>query len=91
MPETAVKKKEEKKKGLMPLADRLGLDEGVTTNTPTATTPPPIHPGQMGNLVDGAMQRRREEQESQGGGSLNTDRSINRAARLGGGKTKGMP
>ena len=60
------KKEEEKKKAFMPLADRLGLDAGTTMKTPTITAPTPINAPAMGNLVDGAMQKRRDEQE--GGG-----------------------
>lgn len=78
-------KKEEKKKALMPLANRLGLDEGATANAPTpAPTPPPLPAAQMGGLVEQAMQKRREDMEKTGGGVLNTNRSLNRVARLGG-------
>lgn len=87
MPETPARGKEkEKKKALMPLANRLGLDEGATTNAPPATVPP-AQPATMGNLVESAMQKRRDEQETPNGGILN-DKGTNRAARLGGARVR---
>jgi len=61
-----VNKEKEKKKALMPLANRLGLDEGATLASPQVKPPIPAGPapvGSMGSLVETAMERRRNEQD----------------------------